>query len=82
MDVRLVTDNEVEERGIDELQKLIKGEDGFVWVDIPDGDGGAGPVSGCVSVRQDPQHPAGAACFVPAQAEFRSELGTMTIIGL
>ena len=38
MDVRLVTDNEVEERGIDELQKLLKGEDGFVWVDIPDGD--------------------------------------------
>ena len=38
MDVRLVTESEVQERGIDELQKLLKGEDGFVWVDIPDGD--------------------------------------------
>ena len=38
MDVRLVTESEVQERGIDELQKLLKGEYGFVWVDIPDGD--------------------------------------------
>ena len=30
MDVRLVTESEVQERGIDELQKLLKGEDGFV----------------------------------------------------
>ena len=35
MDVRLVTDGEVEEHGVDELQKLLKGEDGFIWVDIP-----------------------------------------------
>jgi magnesium transporter len=35
MDVRLVTDGEVEERGVDELPKLLKGEDGFIWVDIP-----------------------------------------------
>jgi Mg2+ and Co2+ transporter CorA len=34
MDVRLVTDGKVEERGVDELQKLLKGEDGFIWVDI------------------------------------------------
>jgi hypothetical protein len=34
MDVRLVSDCGVEERGVDELQKLLKGEDGFVWVDI------------------------------------------------
>ncbi len=38
MDVRLVSDGEVEERGVDELQKLLEGEDGFVWVDIPAGD--------------------------------------------
>jgi hypothetical protein len=33
MDVRLVSDGEVEERGVDELQKLLEGEHGFVWVD-------------------------------------------------
>lgn len=38
MDVRLITDGEVEERELDELPKLLKGEDGFVWVDIPAGD--------------------------------------------
>jgi magnesium transporter len=38
MDVRLVSDSVVEERGVDELQKLLEGEDGFVWVDIPAGD--------------------------------------------
>jgi magnesium transporter len=35
MDLRLVTDGEVEECGVDELPKLLKGEDGFIWVDIP-----------------------------------------------
>lgn len=38
MDVRVITDGEVEERELDELPKLLKGEDGFVWVDIPAGD--------------------------------------------
>ena len=38
MDVRLVTDGEVEERDLVELPKLLKGEAGFVWVDIPAGD--------------------------------------------
>jgi hypothetical protein len=37
MDVRLVSNGEVEDRGVDELQKLLEGEDGFVWVDIPSG---------------------------------------------
>jgi Mg2+ and Co2+ transporter CorA len=38
MDVRLVRDGGIEERGVAELQKLLKAEDGFVWVDIPVGD--------------------------------------------
>jgi magnesium transporter len=38
MDVRLVSNGEVEDRGVNELQKLLEGEDGFVWVDIPAGD--------------------------------------------
>jgi Mg2+ and Co2+ transporter CorA len=38
MDVRLLRDGGVEERGVAELQKLLKAEDGFVWVDIPAGD--------------------------------------------
>jgi magnesium transporter len=38
MDVRVFSDGVVEERGVDELQKLLEGEDGFVWVDIPPGD--------------------------------------------
>jgi Mg2+ and Co2+ transporter CorA len=38
MDVRVVSSGEVEDRGVDELQKLLEGEDGFVWVDVPAGD--------------------------------------------
>jgi hypothetical protein len=30
MDVRLVCNGVVEDRGVDELQKLLEGEDGFV----------------------------------------------------
>jgi magnesium transporter len=35
MDVRLVTKSGVEERGVEELPLLLRGEDGLVWVDIP-----------------------------------------------
>jgi len=35
MDVRLITNSGVEERGVEELPLLLQGEDGLVWVDIP-----------------------------------------------
>ncbi|MET9344805.1 magnesium transporter CorA family protein [Nonomuraea sp. NPDC003804] len=35
MDVRLVHDDKVEERSVDELPALLDGEDGLVWVDMP-----------------------------------------------
>jgi magnesium transporter len=38
MDVRVVTASGVEGRAVDELATLLKGDDGFVWVDIPDCD--------------------------------------------
>lgn len=38
MDVRLVTDSGVEQRPVEELEALLDGKDGLVWVDIPDCD--------------------------------------------
>lgn len=35
MDVRLVSDEGVEQRPVEELQALLQREDGLVWVDIP-----------------------------------------------
>jgi magnesium transporter len=35
MDVRLVSDESVEQHPIEELKKLLEGRDGLVWVDIP-----------------------------------------------
>jgi magnesium transporter len=35
MDVRLVSDEGVEQHPIEELKKLLEGRDGLVWVDIP-----------------------------------------------
>jgi magnesium transporter len=35
MDVRLITKSGVEECGVEELPKLLKEEDGVLWVDIP-----------------------------------------------
>jgi Mg2+ and Co2+ transporter CorA len=35
MELRLITDGGVEERGVEELPKLLKDEDGVLWVDIP-----------------------------------------------
>jgi magnesium transporter len=41
MDVRLVTAVGVEERPVDELPALLDGDDGLVWLDIPDCDAAA-----------------------------------------
>ena len=35
MDVRLLTDNGIEHHRVDDLQALLKREDGLMWVDIP-----------------------------------------------
>jgi hypothetical protein len=35
MDVRLVSDEGVEQRPVEEFQALLQREDGLVWLDIP-----------------------------------------------
>lgn len=38
MEVRLITDQGIENRGPDELTTLLRRDSGFLWVDIPSGD--------------------------------------------
>ena len=38
MDVRLVSDEGVEHRPVEELEALLERKDGLVWVDIPECD--------------------------------------------
>src|SRR3569833_3767554 len=35
MDVRLIDEDGVEQRSVEELPALLAGEDGLIWVDIP-----------------------------------------------
>ena len=36
MDVRLVSDEAIEQHPVGELEQLLARDDGLVWVDIPD----------------------------------------------